>query len=432
MEAAVNGSRIRATRARGSTHVRRRDLLRGALATLGMPSVLASTGTVASQQSTGLRVESAPKRFRVEFGKDRITDLYERIDRMVWPEIGFDTGWSTGTNDKELRELARYWRRDFDWFRTQEEVNRLPHYTLAIEGENIHFVWHRAKEPRQKFPLLLLHGWPSSFLEFSQAAPLLSAGSEGRAGFDLVIPSLPGFVFSDAPRTAGLYPGQIADRLHLLMRALGYDRFGVQGYDWGAIIANRLGRSHASAVVGLHLPSPPWRAPTNREPTAEEKAYIARRELFSRTGTAYSWIQRTKPQSLGYALQDSPVGLLAWILEKYWAWADHRGHLWDVISRDHVLTTTTLYWLTNHVLSAARIYFEHENAPPSDQLVTVPTWFQWVPGDPFSSAPRSLWNPSTGYTNIVKISELPRGGHFPAIEQPNLWAADVLAFFSSL
>ena len=377
--------------------------------------------------------ESAPETFRIAFTKDQIAEMHRRIDATIWPEIPFETGWTAGTDDRVLRELVKYWRNDYDWFKTQERLNKLQHHRLAIEGEQIHFVWYRGSGARQKFPLLLMHGWPSTFLEFEAAAPLLMAGSDGRPGFDLIVPSLPGFVFSDAPRAAGLHPGRIADRMHLLMRGLGYDRYGVQGYDWGGVIAGALGRQYPNAIVGMHRAGAPSSPPPSPETASDEvKRYLSRRQKFSATGLGYSAIQNTKPQTLGYALQDSPVGLLSWVVEKYWSWADHDGNLWDVISRDHVLTNVTLYWLTRKVLSASRIYYEDTQAGPHNTTITVPTSFLWVPNDPFSSAPRSLWDPKNGYTNVVKISELPRGGHFPAVEQPKLWAADVFAFFSSL
>ena len=408
-------------------NVRRRGLLRFGVGAFGC-SIFSGSREVAfgQPQQPGSDRSASPEPFTVSFDKQQIGDLHRRIDATLWPEIVYDTGWSTGTNDQVLRDLVKYWRNEYDWFRVQASLNRLSHHRIEVEGEKIHFVWYRGSGPRQKFPLLLLHGWPSSFLEFEEAAPLLIAGSQGQTGFDLVVPSLPGFVFSDAPRAAGAHPGRIADRMHLLMRALGYERYGLQGYDWGAVISGDLARKQPDAVVGMHRAGAPWSPPTTRSTAREDaKAYLAKREQFSAKETGYQWIQRTKPQTLGYALQDSPVGLLAWILEKYWTWSDHRGNLWDVISRDHVLTNVMLYWLTGKVMSASRIYYEDVTAGRQSATITVPTWFLWTPNDPFSSPPRSLWDSSNGYSNVLKISELSRGGHFPAAEQPELWAADV-------
>ncbi len=328
------------------------------------PFGVASTAHVRFGQQASAS-DGKPETFRIAFTKDQIADLHRRIDATIWPELPYETGWTTGTDDRVLRDLAKYWRNDYDWFKTQERLNKLPHHRLAIEGENIHFVWYRGSGARQRFPLLLLHGWPSTFLEFEAAAPLLTAGSEGRPGFDLIVPSLPGFVFSDAPRAAGMHPGRVADRMHLLMHASGYDRYGVQGYDWGTPIGQALARQYPDAVVGLHRAGAPFSRPASADTASEEvKAYLSRRDKFSATGVGYSAIQNTKPQTLGYALQDSAVGLLSWVLEKYWSWADHDGNLWDVISRDHVLTNVTLYRLTKGPLGVTDLLRKYASYSP--------------------------------------------------------------------
>lgn len=374
-----------------------------------------------------------PRQFRIDFGPDRIRDLHRRIDAMVWPQIAYDTGWTTGTNDRFLRDLAAYWRHRYDWEHVQRELNELPHFRVPIEGDQLHFVWYRGTGQRQPFPLLMVHGWPTSFLEFQQAAPVLMAGVNGKPGFDLVVPSVPGFVFSDEPRRTGVGHRQIGDRLHTLMQRLGYQRYGVQGYDWGTVIGGSIARQYPKNVVGLHLPGAPWVQSEARAVDEASKEFLARRGRFLDGEVAYGDIQRTKPQTLAYALQDSPVGWLAWMLEKYWAWSDHGGDLWSVFSRDHILTTAMLYWLPGRVLSAARIYHSAAQArgAADDRPIEVPTWFTWVPNDPFGGIPKSLWN-SARVPNLVKVSELPRGGHFPAAELPKLWAEDVFRFFAAL
>jgi Epoxide hydrolase N terminus len=187
--------------------VRRRDLLRLGAATCGLSVWPQLCASAFGQQASASN--SKPETFRIAFTKDQIADLHRRIDATMWPEVPYETGWTTGTDDRVLRDLAKYWRNDYDWFRTEERLNKLPHHRLAIEGEKIHFVWYRGSGARQRFPLLLLHGWPSTFLEFEAAAPLLTAGSEGRPGFDLIVPSLPGFVFSDAPRARACIPAAL-------------------------------------------------------------------------------------------------------------------------------------------------------------------------------------------------------------------------------
>ena len=347
----------------------------------------------------------------------------------------FDTGWSAGTNDAVLRELVRYWRLEFDWAEVQARLNRYAHLRGPIgAGEELHCVLLAGGEPG-RIPLLLLHGWPGSFIELLPAAERLAAGNEG-VRFDIVVPSLPGFGFSDAPRAPGMHPGRIAERLHELMCALGYERYGVQGGDWGAIIGVRLAHAHSEAVRGLHLNFPAGlvSAPAGEESPEERDWRVSMAAWRDREG-AYSRIQRTKPQTLAYGLNDSPVGLLAWILEKFWTWSDHgsdeAGALWKTFDRDALLANVTLYWLTGTALSSARTYYEaeHEDPPfvPSGRLA-VPTAFARFPGEPWT-APRSMLERSF---RLVRWSEPARGGHFAALEQPEPFAEDVATFFASL
>src|SRR5690606_21253970 len=248
-------------------------------------------------------------------GARALDDLHRRIDATRWPDVGFDTGWSTGTNDAVLRDLVRYWRRDFDWPAQQDRLNRLAHIRGPVDGEELHAVLYQGTGGDERLPLLLVHGWPGSFVEFLDAAPLLAAGIDGTPGFDLVVPSLPGFAFSEPPRAPGMHPGQMAERLHGLMRGLGYQRYGVQGGDWGAIIGTALALRHPESVAALHLNFVGGgRPPEGEEMSEEERAYREFRQRFEAEETGYSRIQGTRPQSLGYAQHDSPVGLLAWIL----------------------------------------------------------------------------------------------------------------------
>jgi pimeloyl-ACP methyl ester carboxylesterase len=368
--------------------------------------------------------------FRIEFTQRAIEDLHRRIDNTRWPVVAFPTGWSAGANDHVLRELVRYWRREFDWFAVQERLNQLPHLRGPIGAtEELHCVLF-ARGGDGRMPLLMLHGWPGSFLELLPAARLLADGVGGRPGFDVVVPSLPGFGFSDAPTAPGMHPGRIGERMHTLMRELGYERYAVQGGDWGAIVATRMGLAHPEAVTALHLNFIPRQVPPPEgRVDAEERAWTDRFAAWREDESAYSHLQRTRPQTLAYALNDSPVGLLAWILEKFWTWSDHGDDLWETFSRDDVLANVTLYWLTGTALSAARTYYEsqHEAPPFRPARVEVPTAYAHFPGEPWAP-PRSVVE--RGY-RLERWTELRRGGHFAALEQPELLAADVSEFLAS-
>ena len=410
-----------------TTH--RRDLLRAGLAALGCAGGMRVWSAPAITGQTGA---TAPQPFRLSFGPERIHDLHRRIDATRWPRPAFDTGWSEGTHLGVLRDLVRYWRHEYDWVRVEEGLNTLPHFTLPLEGERLHFVWYRGSGPRQPFPLLLVHGWPATFLEFRAAAPLLMRGGPEQPGFDLVVPSLPGYGLSEAPRAPGMHPGRIAERLHTLMGHLGYRRYGVIGGDWGWPIGTALAGRHPDHVVGLQLHGAPWSPPQGRQPTSAEQLFLDRWARFLDEGRGYGHIQATRPQTLALALSDSPVGLLAWVLEKYWEWSDHGEDLWASLERDHVLTTVMLYWLPENVLSSGRLYSESRLRPVSDRpsAVTVPTAFAPYPADPWTP-PKSLLDPKE-YKNIVRYTEPPRGGHFPAMEEPEFWAEDARSFFSTL
>ena len=373
------------------------------------------------------------KPFRINYTEDEIDDLNRRLDATRWPTIPFDTGWSSGTNDRVLRDLVRYWRREYDWFEVQERLNGLAHLHGPIGGEHLHCVLYRSAGAKQRPPLLLLHGWPSSFVEFLDSAEILSSGLDQGLRFDLVVPSLPGFAFSEAPRAPGMHAGQIAERMHGLMQELGFQQYGVQGGDWGAIIGTAIALQHPEAVTGLHInfvhPSPP--APEGEDLTEEEKAYLDFHKKFQAEETAYSRIQATKPQTLAYAQYDSPVGLLAWILEKSWAWSDHGDDLWETFERDRLLTNMMLYWLSGCVLSAARIYHEtflHMPKELRSGRVEVPVGYARFPAEPWAP-PRHIVERQY---NLIYYSEPPKGGHFAAMEQPALWAGDVATFFSRI
>lgn len=375
------------------------------------------------------------------FSERAIADLHRRIDLARWPTVTFHEGWRAGTSDLVLRDLVARWRYEFDWFAVQERLNRYAHLRGPVAGEGseeLHWVL-RTGGGEGRMPLLLLHGWPSSFLEPLRLADRLldrAARDEAMSAirFDAVVPSLPGFGFSDAPRAPGWHPGVIAEQLHRLMRTLGYERYGVVGGDWGAIIGARLARAHPEAVCGLYLHHAADLLPPE---TAAERTWASSLAALREEEGGYSHLQGTRPQSLGYALLDSPIGLLAWMLEKFHRWTDRTPDgtraegLWDAISPDDVLETVTLYWLTETALSASRIYYErrHEQPPYTPPTpIVVPTAFGRFPGDPWG-APREVLERSY---RLVRYTEHARGGHFPALEVPDTLAADVAGFFSEI
>ncbi|MCK9494918.1 MAG: epoxide hydrolase 1 [Dehalococcoidia bacterium] len=357
--------------------------------------------------------------FRIEFSPRAIDDLRRRLGATRWPDIGWDTGWSTGTNDGVLRELVGYWARDYDWPAWQARLNQRSHIRGPDEDGEIHAMVSLGSAAR--LPIMLIHGWPGSFVEHLESSRLLA-----EAGFDVIVPSLPGFGFSEPARAPGMSPERIADRLHRFMLELGYERYGVQGGDWGGHIAPLIARRHPEAVVGVHV-NFAMGAPAD-DPTEEERAFLDFRARFERGETGYSWIQRSKPQTLGYGLTDSPTGLLAWILEKFWAWSDHGDDLWETFDRDLLLTNVMIYWLTGSITSAARIYSERDRTPRPTERLEVPTGYAKYPKEPWA-APRSMVERAY---NVVHYAEPPRGGHFAAMEQPELFASDVAAFFRGL
>ena len=369
--------------------------------------------------------------FRIDFGEDAIADLHRRIDATRWPSIPFATGWDAGTDDGVLRDLVRYWRSEFDWFQVQDSLNRLSHLQGPVGGgEALHCVVLGAGEGRT--PLLLLHGWPGSFIELLPAAELLAQGVGDAPAFEVVVPSLPGYGFSEAPRQAGMHPGRIAERMHALMAELGHERYGVQGGDWGSIVGARLAHQQPEAVIGLHLNFPAGivqRRP-GEELSEEEAAWREQMAQWRELEGAYGQIQGTKPQTLAYSLNDSPVGLLAWILEKFEAWSEP-GELWETFDRDAVLANVTLYWLTGTALSAARTYYESRRESPPFRASSpppAPMAFARFRGEPWT-APRALVERSF---NLVRWSEPEHGGHFAAMEQPQLFAEDVATFFAQV
>lgn len=375
--------------------------------------------------------------FRIEVADAVLEDLRERLARTRWPGELDGVEWDYGTPQTYLRELCDYWRDGFDWRAQERRLNRYPHFRTEIDGLKIHFIHLRGKGPNSR-PLVLTHGWPSTFVELEKMiAPLVdpaAAGADPDTSFDVVVPSLPGYGFSDRPHRRGMDVARIAAIWRELMtRVLGYERFLAHGGDWGAGVSTALGRDHADVVEGIHLhfvaaggDSP---AVDEASLTEAEKAYLAQRAAWQWEEGSYGHQQGTKPQTLGYGLNDSPAGLAGWIVEKWRAWSDCGGDVESRFSKDELLTHLTIYWATQTIASSIRLYYERNQAPqllPVDRPVAVPTAFARFPAEVID--PPREW--IARFYNLARFTDMPRGGHFAAAEEPELLSADIRdAFF---
>ena len=367
-----------------------------------------------------------------------LADLRERLSQTRWPDDP-DAGWERGVPLPFLRELAEHWRLRFDWREAEARINALPNFLAEVEGEDIHFLHVRGRGPAP-FPLILTHGWPGSFLEMLELAPRLADpsahGGDPADAFDVVVPSLPGYGFSSRPRSAGMHPRRMAELFGKLMSGLGYGRFGAQGGDWGATVATRLAMMLPGRVAGIHLnyipgSYAPDRGPGSRPLSPGEEAFLAERDRWREEEGAYGHLQATRPQTLAYGLNDSPAGLLAWIVEKLRAWSDCGGDVYSRFSRDEILTHVTLYWVTETISSSVRLYAEAGAVPlrfPAGERVPAPCgvarFALEAPMPPRDWVERAY--------DVVRWTDFPRGGHFAAMEEPELLAGDVRAFFRNL
>lgn len=389
--------------------------------------------------------------FRIHVPTSALNDLAERLAHVRWPDQPTDSGWADGTELDYLRDLAEHWQGRFDWRAQERRLNRLHQYRAQVGGLGIHFV-HEAGAGPDPMPLLLTHGWPSTFAEPANLVPRLTDptrfGADPADSFDVVIPSLPGYGFSDRPTTP-----DVAHRIPALwvdlMRQLGYERFAAHGTDIGAFVTNRLGFEHADRLVGIHVSH--WVEPgvDPADLSKSEREFVAGRAVDAEAETAYAHVQRTKPQTLAYALTDSPVGLAAWIVEKWRAWSDCGGHVERRFSKDELLTTVSIYWHTNTVASSIRLYKQWalgsrplpsapigaapvgagESTPlPAGRRIEVPARLALF--GPTHNPPPDSWL-HRGYTE-AQIARMPRGGHFPALEEPDLLADDLRTFFRPL
>jgi len=376
--------------------------------------------------------------FKIHVAEEVLADLRERLERTRFPDQLEGAGWDYGTELETLRELCRYWREEYDWRQAEQTLNAFDQFTTEVDGLRMHFIHQRAAVS-DALPLVITHGWPGSVYEFKKIiGPLTDPASHGgRAedAFHVICPSMPGYGFSEAPRSSGFDVKHVAQSVAGLMAQLGYTRYGAQGGDWGALVTAWLGHLDASHVCGIHLNMVVARPPADEQAssklTGEEAERVKQIGRFRKQETGYQAIQGTKPQTLGYGLSDSPAGLAAWILEKLRTWSDCGGDVETRFTKDELLTFITIYWVTGSITSSMRLYCESMRSgtfAPVDQRVEVPTGCALFPAE--IVRPPRAW--AEQHYHVARWTEMPRGGHFAAFEEPELLVDDVREFFRDL
>lgn len=375
--------------------------------------------------------------FRIDIPDDAITDLRERLHDTRWPDQLPDSGWSYGTDLAYLRALAQHWADGYSWRDHEAALNAFPQFLTTIDEQRIHFL-HVRSSHGDALPLVLTHGWPGSVSEFAKLiGPLTEPerhGAPGAPAFHVVAPSLPGYGFSGPTTARGWDVRRVAHAWAELMARLGYDRYGAQGGDWGSFVSRHLGAIDPDHVCGVHVnmitAEPPGEADDLADLTEREQFTFARAQDYLRDGNGYVAIQSTRPQTLAYSLVDSPAGLLSWIVEKFWAWTDHEGNVEDAVPRDELLTNVSIYWFTGTGGSSARLYYESlgSGAVRAPALPNVPLGVANFPMEIIGA--RKRW--VAARNDLRHWTELDRGGHFAALEEPDLLVADIRSFFGSL
>jgi pimeloyl-ACP methyl ester carboxylesterase len=374
--------------------------------------------------------------FRISIPQEVLDDLHQRLERTRWPDEVEHSGWRYGANLGYMKELTDYWSTKFDWRAQEKRINSFANYQAVVGDLHIHFIHERGKGPNP-IPLLITHGWPSCFVEMLEIIPMLADpanhGGNTSDSFDVIVPSVPGYGFSDRPLQAGMTRWRVAALWAQLMDGLGYPKFGLQANDIGAVISGWLSFDHPEKVIGLHTMMPTFPPPSFDETqpplTDAEKAFKAVVDAWDQEEGGYDAIQRTKPQTLAYGLNDSPVALLAWIVEKWRAWTDPNGNVEDHFSKDELLTNVTIYWVTETANSSVRSYFERahdtRSFKPSDKI-RVPTGVA-LTTEAVERAPRE-WV-QRRYADIRRWTEFSSGGHFLAAENPEMLAVEIREFF---
>ena len=383
-------------------------------------------------------MKKTPEPFTLQVPDAALADLRERLARTRFPDQAPGEPWAYGTDVGWMRDFVAYWRDRFDWRAEEARLNALPQFKVPLHGIDLHYLHVPGRGP-DPLPLLLSHGWPGSVFEFLDLIPRLTDparfGDDPADAFTVVAPSLPGYGLSFAPGQPRFGVDAIANCFaDLMTEVLGYRRFAAQGGDWGSFITGRLGYAHADRLVGIHVNMMPVRRDPNmvKNPTPEERQFVDDLTLFLKEETGYQWIQGTRPQTLAFALTDSPAGLAAWVVEKFRTWSDSRGDVESVFSRDHLLANIALYWFTGAIGSSFWPYYARMHGPwpiPEGETVDVPTGYCAFPRE-IVRPPRSVAERT--FTDIRRWTVMPRGGHFAAMEQPDALAREIREFFRPL
>lgn len=374
--------------------------------------------------------------FTIDIPQATLDDVRERLGRTRWPNEIEGAGWDYGTNLDYLKSLVDYWQHGFDWRAQEAKLNQFAQFRAQIDGIGIHFIHERGRGPHPT-PLILTHGWPDSFFRMYKILPLLTDparyGGSPSDSFDVIVPSLPGFGFSDSPRRS-VTLAQTAELWACLMRdVLGYQRYAAAGGDFGSGITQLLALAHPESVVGIHVTDLGFYNLQSGQPdlSEAERRYLGAQQGWFFQEGAYGIIQGSKPQSLAYGLNDSPVGLAGWVVEKFRAWSDCEGDVERRFSKDELLTNIMIYWVTQTINSSFE-YYRDMNTPKLQpgQHIEVPAGFARFPKDiPGIDPPREL---AERHLRIARWTQMPRGGHFAALEEPALLAEDMRAFFHDL
>jgi pimeloyl-ACP methyl ester carboxylesterase len=409
-------------------------LTRGRCAFSAVLFLLSAIAPIHAQtQSSPVQPDSttAIRPFKMHVPDSVLADLHRRLAETRWPDQLPGTSWEYGVDIEKVRELADYWQTQFDWRAQEARINQFDQFTTEIDGQQIHFI-HERSPRRDAIPLMLIHGWPGSIVEFLEMIrPLTQPKDPNTPAFDVVVPSLPGFGFSGPTTTRGWGPDRMAKAFIVLMDRLGYSRYGVQGGDWGSTVARDIAYDAPEHVIGVHVNllvlDPPSPEAVAQMSDVERKRY----SYFEREESSHFFIKAFEPQTMAYGCADSPVGWLAWVMDIFQQGTDNDGDFLTAVNRDAFLTDVTLYWVTNTVGSSMRIYRENrltgEGKQPRPPMA-VPMAFADFPKEMFACPVR--WAKPT--YNIVQYTQMPKGGHFAALEQPDLLLDDVRKFFAKV